>query len=107
MSFKLLRYIISHLRHKEVCPYCKTHLEEDTIFMIAAAVDPSNGQMNALFFVVCPNQECAAPALLFVEANKHIRVTSTPMQKGVTINDILDMHNFLKDWKGDIKELFR
>ena len=108
MSFKLLKNIINYLRRKSACPYCKTQLQEDTIFVIAAAVDPLNGKMNALFFVVCSNQECMAPALLFVEAlRKDIRVTSTPMKKGVTINEILDMHNFLKDWKGDIKELFR
>lgn len=115
MSFKLLKNIISYLRRKSLCPYCKTQLQEDTIFVIAAAVEPVNGQMNALFFVVCPNPKCMAPAMLFVEAlpkdlktaKQNIRITSTPMQKGVTINEILDMHNFLKDWKGDIKELFK
>ena len=35
-----------------------------------------------------------------------IRIRTKPTSPNISANEILDMHNFLKSWQGDVKELF-
>lgn len=111
MSFKLLKKIISHLRKKEVCPYCKNSFPEDLVFVLATAGDPISGTAHGLFFIVC--EPCHAAAFAYVEVSRvtarkeSIRVQTKPASSTISTDEILDMHNFLKDWKGDVAELFK
>lgn len=110
MSFKLLKQLVTHLRQKTICPFCKIRFPEDSFFVLATSMDFLTGA--GLFFIVCP--KCFAQAFLFAEVTnvtaklreENIRV-QTKSAKGVTMDEILDMHNFLKTWQGDdVKELF-
>ncbi|MBI4994233.1 hypothetical protein HZC21_01140 [Candidatus Peregrinibacteria bacterium] len=113
MPFRLLKYIISHLRQKSTCSKCKNHLEEDSFFIIATAVSLENDGYSGLFFTVCP--KCSSPAFISVEVKPvnsktkkvDITISTKSAPKGITINDVLDMHNFLKSWKGSVEELFK
>lgn len=114
MSYKLLKKIISHLRRTEKCPYCKTSFNEDYLFVLTTAVGLSGNGCIGLFFVVC--EKCHATAFVLVEAKslnskfkkEFIRVQTKPTGHGVSVNEVLDMHNFLKNWRGeDVKELFK
>lgn len=122
MPFKLLKQLISHLRRSSACPFCKTQFEEDAIFILATNGAEPGDMCSGLFFVICP--KCRAHALVMAEVTnitdrlkkQYIRIQtkaipqSMQMQnknKGVSANEILDMHNFLKSWQGDMKELFQ
>ncbi|MBI2638810.1 hypothetical protein HYW83_04445 [Candidatus Peregrinibacteria bacterium] len=116
MSFKLLKQVISHLKKTSKCSYCGSGFSEDFLFVLATGLNPSPDGGHALFFVMCP--QCHAHAFVFVEVTmitarlkkEHIRIQTklAPMpSEKIEMNEILDMHNFLKDWQGDVHELFR
>lgn len=72
------------------------------------------GSAQGLFLIVCP--KCLSQAFLLTEltiggtpAMPIINDSMTVQTKSaseVTANDILDMHNFLKSFKGDVSHLF-
>lgn len=113
MSFKLLKQLIAHLRKKTSCPYCKARFGEDSIFVLASGLNINQESGAGLFFLICP--KCASQAYVMVEISSagsemvmpEIRHMQTKPTKNISINEILDMHNFLKQWEGeDVKELF-
>lgn len=84
--------------------------------MLATGSGPNPEGSHAVFFVMC--QKCHAHAFVFVEVttltqrlrkeNVRIQTKAVPMGSGpIEMNEILDMHNFLKSWEGDVKELFK
>ena len=104
MSFKLLKEIIAAFKQKSSCPFCKSKFSDESIFVLATNMTPPTcvGGGNGLFFVVCP--KCTAHSFVMME------ITNPNNQnQGVSIstNEVLDMHNFLKEWQGDVKELFQ
>lgn len=114
MSFKMLRFIVGHLRKNNRCPFCSSQFIDESIFILATAFDGANLSCSALFFIICP--KCFAQAFVMVEANnvsadrlkkENIRVHTKPTTRSISSDEILDMHNFLKNWKGDLKELFK
>lgn len=114
VSFKLLKKLIADLRKKERCPYCKSGFSEDFIYVLTTAVSMDGAGCLGLFFVVC--EKCHANAFMFVETKKlttkwkkeFIRVQTKPAGRGISVNEVLDMHNFLKKWQGDdVRELFK
>jgi predicted nucleic-acid-binding Zn-ribbon protein len=116
MSFKLLKQVISHLKKTSKCPYCGSGFSEDFLYILATGVTQGPDGGHGLFFVMCP--KCHAHAFVFVEVTmitarlkkEHIRIHTkpAPMPSGqIDVNEILDMHNFLKNWEGDMKELFK
>lgn len=113
MSFKLLKQVIAHLRQKSICPYCKSRFNDDSIFILATSTTTDAAACNGIFFVVCP--KCNASAFVAVEVssitqklkNQHIKMETTATPDGISTNEVLDMHNFLKSWEGDVSELFK
>lgn len=110
MSFKLLKHIIANLKKRSVCRTCGSRFIDDSIFVLATNLTPNSA--SALFFIIC--QKCFSQAFMFTE----LRNLSTPRTmediyietkeaNGITIDEILDMRNFLKTWRGDLKELFK
>lgn len=115
MPFKILKQVIAHLRQKASCPYCQTKFNENSIAVVATTAHPFRDASSGLFMVVCP--KCNSQAMLGVEVGEpadgmpglteeQIRVMMTPSDK-ISTNEVLDMHNFLKHWKGDVTELFK
>ena len=113
MPFNVLKQVIAHLRQKACCPYCQAKFGEKNIGVVATAAHPYRDASSGLFMVICP--KCNSQAMLGVEVGEpgcdhlteeQIRVMQTPSEK-ISTNDMLDMHNFLKQWKGDVKELFK
>jgi hypothetical protein len=116
MSYKLLKKIISDLRRKEKCPYCKSGFNEDFIFVLTTAMSMGGDGCLGLFFIVC--EQCHANAFVLTETKKlknrtqwrkeFIRVDTKRAGRGISVNEVLDMHNFLKNWQGeDVRELFK
>lgn len=108
MPFKLLKQVITHLRKNSDCLFCHAKFNEDLIFVLASSYQLEEDLGHAIFLVVCPS--CHAEAFMMVEVGKEIRVQATsPAASGtaISVNEVLDMHNLLKNWKGeDIHELF-
>lgn len=117
MSFQLLKKIINDLKKSEKCPFCTSGFDENLIFVLATSADPSTMSYNGLLLIVCPQCNCQLFGLIEarnITANlrsnqlkkEFIKIQTKPVPHGINTNDILDMHNFLKTWKGDVKELF-
>lgn len=112
MSFKLLKQVIAHLQRQTKCPSCGSRFPDDLIFILGTGVSQTAMNLTALFMIVCP--ECGNQALVFAEAaavitkikNEMIRMHTKPLKDKITMNDVLDMKNFLKNWQGDVKRLF-
>lgn len=113
MPFKLLKQIISHLIKQYRCQFCSKIFTEDAVLVLASAPLSENTH-SGLFMLMCP--QCNAEAVVMVETTnvtealkkEFIRVhTKIASKDKISIDEILDMHNFLKNWKGDLKELWK
>lgn len=113
MSFKLLKQVIALLRQKAACPECRSRFTDDSIFVLSTTAHADSKSCLGLFFVVCP--KCLNTSFVLTEVTPHsekltdkdIRMETKSAGPEITHNDVLDMHNFLKNWKGDLKELFQ
>lgn len=75
-------------------------------------LNPMNAYGNGLFFIICPH--CFAQAFVMTEVSilnpvikqNEIRIQTKAVPR-ISANEVLDMHNFLKTWQGDVTELFK
>ena len=112
MSFKLLKQVIAFIKKESKCPFCTGGFIDDAIFILGTSANAGPIMCSGLFFVICP--KCFAQAFVMVEVTnitgelkkEFIHITTKSAQ-GISINEVLDMHNFLKSWEGDVKELFK
>lgn len=110
MSFKFLKYIIGLFKRKTSCPLCKSQFIDDSIIVLASSAT-SPVSSSAIMLAICP--KCQSHSFVMAEAsNKMIHfkqdyLGGRPQTVSTTIsaNEVIDMHNLLKEWKGDIKEL--
>lgn len=110
MPYKLLKQIVSFLRKQVKCPNCKSGYDENGIFVIASSPPSGNKVSNGIFLVACP--KCASQSFVLIEASQAhekdvINMQTAKISQRISVNEVLDMHNFLKDWSGDLKELFK
>lgn len=106
MSFKLLKEVIAAFRKRSICPFCKGKFGDESIFVLATNLAGVGGPHNGLFFVVCPTCNATAFVMMELRDDESIKF-ETKSANGISTNDVLDMHNFLKEWRGDVKELFQ
>ncbi len=113
MPFKLLKKVISHLRKTAKCPSCGGSFTENDIFILATAAQLRGDGFSGLFVVEC--QKCNVQSFVVAQAqnatadnkNEAINLQTSQSQKNISANDILDMHNLLKDYRGDLSELLK
>lgn len=112
MPFELLKEIIAHLKRTEPCPECGTRLTSETIHVLLTGMAPNGKGCHGFFFVVCP--ACGDAAFVLVEMNprhamnkEFFHLQKRPAGPHITLNEVLDIKNFLKNWKGDVRELFK
>lgn len=117
MPFDLLKFAIASLKKKLKCPSCKMPYGSDAFFVLATAAAMKDPIFFALLLIAC--QKCHAEVLHGVEVNEGKRKTSIHSEQisfdsipphfhnggKISMNEVLDMHNFLKNWKGDVKEV--
>lgn len=111
MNFKDLKIIVKQITENVQCPKCKSTYTEEDIEIIG-----SLGDEHTFFHTICPG--CDAEAVInvalhfeddmFPEATlpNLAKLGTAPRKGGITVNEVLDMHNFLKDFKGDFGTLF-
>lgn len=106
MNFLLLKEIVLQLKHKFRCPKCRKNYSNRDIYLL--------NTMHSVFDVVLSCRSCGtqvyANVALSEEGNpgrKHrgIKVKANSYSI-VSENDVLDMKNFLKDFKGSFKTIF-
>lgn len=94
MEYKDLKDLIKHVKTNIKCPGCsKRFMDKD--LNVAAVMET-----EAIFQLAC--SKCAQSMIVNVSINP-------PYENGtlITINDIIDMHNFLDKFNGDFKKLFK
>ena len=107
MPFKLIKQAIAYLRRKSKCKFCGSRFTENSFLLLASTIITPDADGAGLFYVICPN--CFAQAFMMIETTSLLgKLQRESMQaQSITANDVLDMHNFLKSWNGDVKELFK
>jgi len=102
-----IKYLISHIN----CPVCNRSYTPDNIQILGHKVKEEVWLMTTF----CP--ECSTQGLVIAIIKdksefKEISTDLTPQelarfeQKGpITTNDVLDLHEFLRDYRGDMAEL--
>jgi len=112
MDFKLMKEIITVLKQQVNCMKCN----KSFVYREIEIEDVESSNMTLSFHC----HKCKHSSQLEVdlkpvneiyEQNKknrktqNLKVTAKKIQQ-ITTNDILDMRNFLKDFKGDFKNIF-
>lgn len=98
MNYEDLKAILRHLKDMMKCTKCDTRFRDKNITILATI--PAEG----LFQLYC--QKCNHSMLVNIaipaEGEGH-----TISKESITANEILDMRNFLKNFNGDFKKLFK
>jgi len=109
MNYKVLKEIIVTLKEKFKCPNCMKRYSNKEIGV--------EGVREANLLLSCHCRKCSTQTIVDVvlvtdeEINskrKHqgLKVQAKPLQR-ITQNDVLDIKNFLKEFHGDFKTLFK
>jgi hypothetical protein len=112
MNFKILKELIVMLKTKLKCKSCKKNISNREIFI------ESITNTKVKFKCVCSKCQAVLVTDVALIANeKGEKINSSRSHGGlklktvniakITPNDILDVKNFLKGFKGDFKEIFR
>lgn len=112
MSFLLLKRIIADFRKKASCSACKSRFDEDLIFVLATATSLPRKDCHVILLAICPL--CALHSCVTAgftvrdnqERSEELYIESAAKHCTISVDDVLDMHNLLKDWKGTIRDLF-
>ena len=103
MNIDDFKKLIQDIREQIPCPQCKKKLNSKNIAILGTA-------FNEAYFVghckQCPNNVIIHATLGPVRPHRSLKDARTPIMKVVDQNDILDMHNFLREFNGDFISLF-
>jgi hypothetical protein len=106
MNFHDLRIIVGQIKKSIACPKCKSAYIDEDIDVIG-----NLSEDQSFFHAAC--HECESESVInvsvqFPEYEQHqplAKLGSAPRLGNISVNDVLDMRNFLKSFKGDFKEL--
>lgn len=108
MNFKVLKNIIAIFKKKLRCKECKSSISNKNIFVKSVTSEK--------VLLRCTCQKCGT--ILHADIAVMQGLESTPARqhrglqlkakknKKVTTDDVLDIKNFLKSFKGDFKDIF-
>ena len=102
MNYDELKYAIQHVKKTCKCVSCKRNFINADIHVIACTND------EALMELRC--DQCACSTIVTVSINSGLEVTekNTHRQhRSISKNDILDMKNFLNNFDGNFKKIFK
>lgn len=109
MNFQDLRIIIRQIKKNINCPKCKGKYSDQDIEVIGTL-----GDEHTFFHAVCPKCEAEAVINVAIQMNdmeinipELKKLANNISKEKVSINEILDIHNFLDNFDGDFKDLFR
>lgn len=110
MNFQDLRIIVAQIKKNVTCPKCKSHYTDEDIEIIGGLADEQH------FFHAscekCETESVINVSLQFDDDNLPIlpnlkKLGSAPRMGHISSNEVLDMHNFLKQFDGDFNKIFK
>ena len=109
MNFNDLKIIVGQIKKEVHCPRCKAHYTDEDIEVIG-----SLGDELSFFYACCPTCECQSVINVAIQYKDEIstlphlaKLGSAPRLGNISQNEVLDMKNFLKEFKGDFHKLFQ
>lgn len=105
MNFHDLRIIVSQIKKTLKCPKCAAKYIDEDIELIG-----SLGDEQVYFHAWCG--ECEAESVINVQVDPQflygpmVKLGAAPRMGHVTSNEVLDMHNFLKEFDGNFNQVF-
>lgn len=105
MNFHDLRLIVNQIKKTLKCPKCATKYSDEDIELIGDL-----GDEQVFFHAWCP--ECESESVINVQIDPQWffgpepRLGSAPRMGHISSNEVLDMHNFLKEFNGDFSKMF-
>ncbi len=109
MNFQDLRIIVGQIKKNVTCPKCKAHYTDEDIEIIGALADEQH-----FFHASC--EKCETESVINVtlhfDGNDMMlpnlkKLGSAPRMGHISSNEVLDMHNFLKQFDGDFDKIFK
>lgn len=102
MNFEEIKNIITQLRKETTCPHCQGRYSEKTISVL------STTKNEGIFVMDC--EACGNNVLVSAYFNYKLKAipyrihhTKSP-RKSISTNELLDIHNFLKEFDGNLSE---
>lgn len=107
MNFKDLKIIANQIKKEITCPKCKGKYVDESLEIIGS---PDGEQY--FFHALCPKCEADSIVHVAVETKpsklpNFKKLGSSPRLGHISSNEVLDMHNFLKEFDGNFKTLFK
>lgn len=104
MNFEELVKAIKHLVEKSNCPHCQQKNKYSDIYIVACT------RFEAMVEIQCETCNSRTIASVFSspsEKNLHKKEIIDRKHRKISQNDVLDMKNFLNNFDGDFKDIFR
>lgn len=107
MNIKLLKEVIRHIKKNILCPSCNAQFHDKNINIVGALPD------QAMFHIKC--SQCKEQVVMntMVQNNrKHRKIklekhdSLSSRNETVSKDEVLDMHNFLKNFDGNFIKNF-
>ncbi len=111
MNFEQLRSVVKNIKGKMICPACGLNFENEDIHVVSSVHDKS------VLMVRC--HDCHTPLLVTATLHAPAQVNhevsaeilrnheKSNSNEEVVVDDVLNIHEFLKDFSGDFNETFR
>lgn len=109
MNFQDLRIIVGQIKKNVTCPKCKAHYNDEDIEIIGGLADEQH-----FFHASCHKCEAESVinvSLAFDDNTASIpglaKLGTAPRMGHISADEVLDMHNFLKQFDGDFNKIFK
>jgi len=111
MNFHDLKIIVGQIKKNVKCPKCSSRYSDEDIELIGGLGDEQH-----FFHTTC--MKCQSESVVNVSLqfdnngaptipNDLKRLGSAPRMGHISADEVLDMHNFLKQFDGDFNNLFK
>ncbi len=100
MNIKVFKALMVHIKQKYKCVKCKKRMSDSELSLEAL----EKGTVT----IACNCKKCKTNSVFEVQLlDNSTREHKALTHKSVSTNDILDVKNFLKDFNGSFKDLFK
>ena len=96
MNIKLLKALIVNIKNSFKCPKCNKKISDSELHLLKF------GQKTALFQNSC--KKCKKKVKFEIQV---LQRKARPIGPKVTSDDVLDVKNFLDNFEGDLRDIFK
>ncbi len=106
MNFEQLRSLVKNIKAQMLCPSCGMNFENEDIHILNSIENAS------VFTVQCHNCDASLFVTATLNSSKEepvgeiVDFENTPSLEPVAADDVLSIHEFLKDFSGDFTKEF-